>query len=264
MTRAFSYGGGVQSTAALVLAARKEIDFPLFIFANVGDDSEHPDTIDYVRSVAIPYAARNGVELVTVHGTRKGVKETLLERLRRDRRSVRIPVRLQPSGAVARRGCTSDFKILPIERELRTRGATKENPWTMGMGISFDELQRMRTDSGSERYRIVYPLVDMRLRREDCVRIIERADMPVPPKSSCWFCPFHTLKTWGDLKRRRPDLFAQAVALEQELSARSVSIGRGNVHMTDRGPLSHAVGDQIEMNLVDDDGGACESGYCLV
>jgi hypothetical protein len=40
--RAISYGGGVQSTALLVLAARREIDFPLAIFANVGDDSEHP------------------------------------------------------------------------------------------------------------------------------------------------------------------------------------------------------------------------------
>ena len=38
--RSFSYGGGVQSTAALVLACRREIDFPLFIFANTGDDSE--------------------------------------------------------------------------------------------------------------------------------------------------------------------------------------------------------------------------------
>lgn len=41
--RVFSYGGGVQSTAALVLAAQGRIDFPAFVFANVGEDSEHPD-----------------------------------------------------------------------------------------------------------------------------------------------------------------------------------------------------------------------------
>lgn len=40
--RVFSFGGGVQSTAALVLAAQGEIDFTAFIFANVGADSEHP------------------------------------------------------------------------------------------------------------------------------------------------------------------------------------------------------------------------------
>ena len=47
--RVFSYGGGVQSTAALVLAAQGKIDFPTFLFANVGDDSEHPATLRYVR-----------------------------------------------------------------------------------------------------------------------------------------------------------------------------------------------------------------------
>lgn len=45
MIRAFSYGGGVQSTAALVLAAQGIIDYPLFLFSNVGDDSEHPGTL---------------------------------------------------------------------------------------------------------------------------------------------------------------------------------------------------------------------------
>ena len=43
--RAVSYGGGVQSTALLVLAAERKIDFPLFVFANVGDRAENPDPI---------------------------------------------------------------------------------------------------------------------------------------------------------------------------------------------------------------------------
>ena len=46
--RVASYGGGVQSTAMLVLAAQRIIDFPLFLFANVGDDSEHPASLRYV------------------------------------------------------------------------------------------------------------------------------------------------------------------------------------------------------------------------
>jgi len=45
--RAISYGGGVQSTALVVLAAQGVIDFPLALFANVGEDAE-PDTIRYV------------------------------------------------------------------------------------------------------------------------------------------------------------------------------------------------------------------------
>ncbi|WP_254897837.1 hypothetical protein [Kitasatospora sp. NA04385] len=34
--RSFSFGGGVQSTAALVLAAQGRIDYRTFLFANVG------------------------------------------------------------------------------------------------------------------------------------------------------------------------------------------------------------------------------------
>ena len=39
--KSISYGGGVQSTALLVLAATYDIDYPLFLFANVGERSEH-------------------------------------------------------------------------------------------------------------------------------------------------------------------------------------------------------------------------------
>lgn len=63
----FSYGGGVQSNCALVLAARREIPYRTFLFANVGEDSEHPATLEYVRNVAMPYAAAHGLELVELH-----------------------------------------------------------------------------------------------------------------------------------------------------------------------------------------------------
>ena len=41
--RTFSFGGGVQSTAVLVLQAQNKLPEPydVFLFANVGDDSEH-------------------------------------------------------------------------------------------------------------------------------------------------------------------------------------------------------------------------------
>ncbi|MGI5401976.1 hypothetical protein ACQEVG_21530 [Streptomyces sp. CA-135486] len=36
------YGGGVHSTALLVLTAQGHIPYDAFLFAKVGDDSEHP------------------------------------------------------------------------------------------------------------------------------------------------------------------------------------------------------------------------------
>lgn len=260
--RTFSYGGGVQSTAALVLAAQAQIDFKTFLFSNVGDDSEYPATLRYVEEVAKPYAARNGIELIELRHIRKdGEEETLYRKLTRpNSRSTGIPIYFEGSGAPGRRSCTSQFKIERIAIWQRRHGAAKTNPAVCGLGISLDEFQRMRTDSGIPTQVLEYPLIDMRLSRSDCIKIIEDAGLPVPPKSSCWFCPFHSLPTWQHLKREEPELFERAIALEATLSERSERIGRGKVFLTRKmRPIDQVIGDQDYMF---DDADFCESGYC--
>ena len=54
--RVVSWGGGVQSTALLVLAAQGKVDYQRFVFANVGEDSENPDTLRYIAEHSRPYA----------------------------------------------------------------------------------------------------------------------------------------------------------------------------------------------------------------
>jgi hypothetical protein len=258
MIRAISYGGGVQSTALLVLAARGEIDFPLALFANVGDDSEHPATLYYVREVAMPYAGAHGIELVEIAAA------SLLQSLYRRERSVHIPVRLEGSGAPGRRGCTRDFKVRRIAAELRARGMTAAEPAVLAMGISLDEYHRMRSSSGDDRYRLAYPLIYRRLDRAACAALIQRAGLPVPPKSSCWFCPFKGREDWRRLRRETPDLFASAVALERVLSDRTESLGRGKCFLSGAmRPLDEAAGDHEQLDLFDE-GASCDSaGYCL-
>lgn len=262
--RSFSYGGGVQSTAALVLAAQGKIDFTLFLFSNVGDDSEYPATLKYVNDIAMPYAKANGIDLRELRHIRKdGTEATIYKKLTREgSRSTGIPIYLEGSGAPGRRSCTSDFKIRRIAVMLRRLGATKTNPAVVGLGISLDEYQRMRTDSGDPTQTLEYPLIDLRLTRQDCVKIIEQAGLPVPPKSSCWFCPFHRIPTWQALKRNEPELFIKAVELEKILSDRSDAVlGRGKVFLTRKMiPLDQAIGDQLDMFEESDD--MCESGYC--
>jgi len=94
--RAIAYGAGVQSTALLVLAATGRIDFPVFLFANTGDDSEDPATIDYLRRHAAPFAAAHGIDLHELRRTRRdGTVETLYGRLTRPgSRSPPIPIRM--------------------------------------------------------------------------------------------------------------------------------------------------------------------------
>lgn len=261
--RFFSYGGGVQSTAALVLAVQGKIDFPIFLFSNVGDDSEHPATLVYVRDVAVPYAAANGIELIEIRPTRFGQPVSLYQMVVSEEvRSIPIPLRTS-DGGVGRRSCTKHFKVVPIARELKRRGATKEQPAIIGMGISIDEYQRMRNDSPIAWQRYEYPLIDFRLTRNDCRQIIADAGLPVPPKSSCWFCPFRRLGDWRQMKTHEPLLFMNAVVMERDILAKRKRNGHDPNYLSRKGmPLSEAFqGDQADMfDEIDD---ACESGFCM-
>jgi hypothetical protein len=261
----FSYGGGIQSTAALVLAVQGKIAYPIFLFCNVGQDAENPDTLRYVNEVARPYAHAHGLTFLELQKRRRnGELDSLYGRLTRPgSSSIGIPVRLE-SGAPAKRACTMDFKIRVVASWTKQHGATAEHPATVGLGISLDEVQRMRSDSGIAHERVAYPLIDLRLDRAACVQIIRQAGLPVPPKSSCWFCPFHSMQTWQAMRQQQPALFAKAVALERMVNDKRARQGRGPVWFTDKlKPLETVTTDLTQEELFEEME-VCESGYCLV
>ncbi|MEU4590017.1 phosphoadenosine phosphosulfate reductase [Micromonospora aurantiaca (nom. illeg.)] len=273
--RAFSYGGGIQSTASLVLAARGVISFRTFLFANVGDDSEDPETLTYV--------------------------ETLYGRLTREgSRSLPIPVRMD-NGAPGTRSCTADFKIRVVGGWLKEHGASEDNPATVGIGISLDEIDRVNNRIAQPYEIPVYPLLDHQppLRRQDCERVIlaeplpahiaaalrpivdtlpaiTRSDllhhdftqMPRPPKSSCWFCPFHKPSVWAEMRRDRPEVFERACQLEALLNRRRDLLGRDHVYLTRFAkPLAKAIPVAQDMlpgfepHHLDD--ATCDNGACF-
>lgn len=264
--RSISYGGGVQSTALLVLAAQKRIDFPLFLMANVGDDSENPATLRYLEEYAKPYAAEHGIELAVLDRVRRDKTiETLWKRLTRPgSRSLPIPVRMS-NGAPGTRSCTADFKIKVIGKELKRRGATPAAPATIGIGISVDEIHRANARKVEPHEEIVYPLLDLGLRRIDCQRVIREAGLPVPPKSSCFFCPFHRPETWHDLRRNEPELFERSCQLEELLNERRDELGKDHVYLTRFGkPLRQAIPEGVDLlPMFDESDGSCDSGWCF-
>ncbi|MEU7004455.1 phosphoadenosine phosphosulfate reductase [Nonomuraea sp. NPDC046570] len=260
----FSYGGGWQSTAALALAARGELPFRVFLFANVGDDSEHPATLRYIAEHAAPFAAAHGITLHQLNRTRRdGSTETLYGRLTKPgSRSLPIPVRMS-NGAPGTRSCTADFKIRVIGKWLKAHGATAEQPATVGIGISVDEIHRANNRRCEPHERIVYPLLDLGIRRADCPRIIRAAGLPVPPKSSCWFCPFHRLITWADMRRDEPELFAKSCALESLLNNRRAELGKDSVWLTRHAAPLAEVTPTDDVLPLDFGDGACDSGWCF-
>jgi len=264
--KVFSFGGGQQSMAALVLAAEKRIDFPTFLFANVGDDSEHPATIEYFHNYARPFAAEHGLELVELRRVMKrtGEERTLLQQLKRPGyRSIDIPARMA-NGAPGNRKCTGDFKIKVIGDELVRRGATEDNPATVGVGISLDEIGRANDRRRLPHELVVYPLLELGLRRTDCQRIIRSAGLPLPRKSACFFCPFKRPGEWLDMRREEPELFEQSAQLEGLLNKRRAELGRDPVWLTRfAGPLREVIPAGIDvLPFLDGGDGSCDGGWC--
>jgi hypothetical protein len=128
----------------------------------------------------------------------------------------------------------------------------------VGLGISVDEVHRARTLPPLHWKALDYPLLSLHLTRDDCITIIQDAGLPVPPKSACWFCPFHSLSSWRDLRDNHPDLFEKATIFED-----SFNRGRGSKMWLTRKsiPLKLAV-EASAKDMSESTWQICERGHC--
>lgn len=263
--KAISYGGGVQSTALIVLAVNKVIDFEVALFSNVGDDSEHPASLDYVRNVMQPWAAERGFPVHELIPHRRGEPTSIWNEITREgsNRNV-IPV-YGDIGAPLSRTCTVDFKVKNVGRWLRANGASKKDPALVAIGISTDEIERAGRGKDENGQKRVYPLLDLGMNRGDCEKLIRDNGLPVPPKSSCFFCPFHRPLTWSEMRRDEPELFAKSQELEDHMNARNLARGKTPVYLTRFGKrLTDAIPEAQETLFSHEGPGenGCDSGYC--
>jgi hypothetical protein len=263
----FSFGGGVQSMTAMILTVQGKLDYTHFVLANVGDDSENPDTLHYVEQIAKPYAERYGLRLVEVKREQKpGRPQTLYQHVATTKNTIPIPAYMGKGGPV-NRICTSDWKIKVVEKWVRQNaGATKSNRVSIGVGISVDESHRMRSDDPQRTpyTKIEYPLIDLMLTRTMCQEIIVKAGLPLAPKSSCWFCPYKKRQEWSYMRTHQPELWQKAIELEQHLINIRKESNQTLVYLTAyNAPIDNVI-PLASMNMFDDeDPMACESGYCM-
>lgn len=145
------------------------------------------------------------------------------------------------------RKCTSEFKIVPIERAIRrdlgmTKGARgKSRSVALWLGISLDEIQRMR-DNQTKLMRNIYPLIELGWDRSRCFSYCQSHNIS-PPKSRCFFCPY--IRDWGGIKRNQPQEFERAVQFDKEIRNVVKHGVRGEVfiHQSCK-PLAEAVPNQ--------------------
>jgi 3'-phosphoadenosine 5'-phosphosulfate sulfotransferase (PAPS reductase)/FAD synthetase len=200
--RVLSFGGGVQTTAAAILAVTGAMPRPdAIVFADTGDES--PETYAFMGGF-VRWLADQGFMFVRVR--RAGP-----DLVTRYTRAGRMPMRSVSS-------CTDNFKIQPVRRWMRANGCAtsthrSKNKPTVQIGISWDEMDRM-ADSDVKWIRNEYPLIDLRLNRDDCKKIIAAAGFEVPPKSGCMCCPWQSARALVRANEQHPKRIERVAAME--------------------------------------------------
>lgn len=239
-----------------------------------------PDCAIFADTQAEPQAVYShldwlcsGVLPFQVHRVTAGSLYDVIGAKRKTGKWPHLPIPAFISGAngervgMANRSCTQDYKIRPIRRKVRELcGLThKRSPSlpvvTQWIGISKDEAHRMK-DARESWIVNRWPLIELGMTRNDCLRWMADHKYPAPPKSSCTFCPYHDRKQWAAVMAD-PQARSQAVDVDERI--RTLWHGRvpGELYLHRKLlPLVDAVGTEPadEPNLF---GNECE-GVCGV
>lgn len=215
-----SLGAGVQSTTMLLMAARGYIA-PKPQYAIFADTGWEPRAVYEHLEWLEEEASRYGIKVIRV--SKGNIRDDLYAYLRGERkRYPSMPFYLgsneihRPEGR-AWRQCTKEYKLVPIRQEVRRlmkqEGHSKATIW---IGISWDEVQRAKP--AKEKYITHrWPLIELQMDRELCILWLQEHGYPLPPKSSCIGCPFHDDRMWLDMKRNRPEEWAEAVDFDKAI-----------------------------------------------
>lgn len=204
-----SLGGGTQSTAMILLVQEGRLPRPDWvIFADTG--SELPFTLDII-SRCQEICESLDIEFRTVRSPKGDLHQAYLNQ-------GGLPV-------IGIRTCTTEWKIRPIYREIRSlvgmgRGKVLASSW---IGITTDEDHRA-TPSEHKWIERKYPLLDLGWSRDDCVQYCESQDFQVQ-KSGCFCCPYQPVHQWEDLQKNNNEFFQIALEMERAARARGFSGG---------------------------------------
>ncbi|MEN3940698.1 hypothetical protein WJU23_05335 [Prosthecobacter sp. SYSU 5D2] len=214
-----SLGAGVQSSTLALMAARGEIT-PMPAAAIFADTLAEPASVyqwlDWLET-QLPFPV---IRVTQGNGL---IEDALRIRERKDKTGHWVPsgvphysINSDGSHGHGPRQCTADFKIAPIMRKARQlmkeAGEKHINQW---IGISLDEAHRMKP-SRVKYATNLWPLIDRGMKRHDCLRWMEKNGFPVPPRSACVFCPYHSNGEWRRLRDHEPDEFQRAVQFERD------------------------------------------------
>lgn len=222
--RVLSLGAGVQSTTLLRMIIHGEL--PPVQHAIFSDTGWEPQGVYDHLEVLKGECKEAGIPLHIV--SNGNIRD---DALNPEKRFASMPVHIRNvkgQATIGRRQCTAEYKIKPLmmkQREiagLKPGERCKEHRITTVIGISWDEMQRMKNPQFSW-IRHEYPLVDGYIKRNDCLKWNNDHGYPLPPRSSCIGCPYHNNEEWRRIRDDQPS-WEDAVHFDNEL--RSGRLGK--------------------------------------
>ena len=221
-----SLGAGVQSSTMALMAAHGEIT-PMPKCAIFADTQDEPQSVykwlDWLEK-QLPFP----VHRVTAG---KLSDEVLKIRKRKDDPSKSITFYTVPAFTIDKKGnrgmiprqCTSNFKIAPLTK--KQKDIAEGNHVISWIGISLDEAHRMKP-SRDNKITNRWPLIEKRISRHDCKRWTIANNYPMPPRSACVFCPYHSDNQWRKLRDDEPTEFKKAVEFDYAYRKIKIEIGK--------------------------------------
>ena len=216
-----SLGAGVQSSTLAMMYSKGELK-PKPDFAVFADTQGEPVAVykwlDWLeKQLTFPVYRVSKGNLAIDSLTIKTSKKTGNKYLKHS-----VPFFLfkdhKPKGLLIR-GCTTDYKIQPIQQFVRKKCKVKKGEKkivvNMIIGISTDEIVRMKK-SKVKWIQNTYPLIENNISRKMCLEWFKKNNLKLPPRSACIFCPYHQKSYWADLKKNSLKEFKQAVEYEKK------------------------------------------------
>lgn len=215
-TKYVSLGAGLQSSIMAIMIANKDERLKEYwganaIFSDTGGEQDH--TYEYLKNFLIDYLEERGMRVYWI--------------MREDGLIDHFQKRKQVPMGFAHPLCSSWSKkenIYTMYRTLHGRYNKSGKLFLHGawvkitemIGITTDEIERVNTNGKYKWLNRVYPLVDLKLSREDLYKIYEEYNVPAPKKSGCWFCPGMGKKIYIDLFKNDRERFNILLNMEIE------------------------------------------------
>ncbi|HEY9706069.1 MAG TPA: hypothetical protein V6C58_26775, partial [Allocoleopsis sp.] len=125
--------------------------------------------------------------------------------------------------------CALKYKIEPMDKFVKSKykDLLKQGiKIRRQIGYHAGEVRRVLKHGIHEDKTFVYeyPLIEWKLNQGNCNVLIQSVGLPIPPKSSCFFCPNRKPLEILELQKNHPDLYQRGCDIENNANMKKSSI----------------------------------------